>query len=386
MKGTAIVLDTPQDRAFAAARLVDGRLEDLILGPKSGDHRPAAGSRTAAKVIRKLPKSGAFCELENGAEGYLRDARAVEVGQTRILEVQSLPEPGKAVTLTTRLLYRGPRVILTPGAPGVNVSKKIGNSRERERLAAAVEAALRQETAGTTTPGEVGAIVRTAARNEEAEALRREVTSLVADWRDETERAYRTGGATPAPTEPLPKGILAEWCDPRPASILASPSLFEWLSLDHPVEGPSRLWGEPRLLDVLRAEPSPFDALGIWDEIDRLRAPEVALGDASMVIEPTRALVAVDVNTGSDFSPAAGLKTNLAAARDLPRQLRLRGLGGKVLVDFAPMPKAQRRTLEEALAKSFRPDPIETALVGWTTLGLFEIQRKRERWPLTELL
>ena len=58
-----------------------------------------------------------------------------------------------------------------------------------------------------------------------------------------------------------------------------------------------------------------------------------------MMIEPTRALVAVDVNTGPDTSPAASLKANIAAARDLPRQLRLRGLGGQVVVDFAPMPK-----------------------------------------------
>ena len=105
-----------------------------------------------------------------------------------------------------------------------------------------------------------------------------------------------------------------------------------------------------------------------------------------MAIEPTSALVAVDVNTGSDTSFAAGLKTNLVAARDLPRQLRLRGLGGQIVVDFAPMARKDQRQVEQVLRAGFKADGIETALVGWTGLGHFELQRKRERLPLSELL
>ena len=103
-----------------------------------------------------------------------------------------------------------------------------------------------------------------------------------------------------------------------------------------------------------------------------------------MVIEPTRALVAVDVNTGRDTSPAAGLKANLATARGLPRQLRMRGLGGQIVIDFAPMPKKDRRTVESALRAAFRADPVETTLVGWTTLGHYELNRARVRVPLSE--
>ena len=104
-----------------------------------------------------------------------------------------------------------------------------------------------------------------------------------------------------------------------------------------------------------------------------------------MMIEPTRALVAVDVNTGPDTSPAAALKANVAAARDLPRQLRLRGLGGQVVVDFAPMPKRDRHILDQVLKAAFKTDG-ESNLAGWTTLGLYELTRKRDRLPLSELL
>jgi Rne/Rng family ribonuclease len=108
----------------------------------------------------------------------------------------------------------------------------------------------------------------------------------------------------------------------------------------------------------------------------------VALAAGSMTIEPTRALVAVDVNTGADVSPAAGLKANLAAARELPRQLRLRGLGGQVVVDFAPLAIPDRPKVETALAAALRHDGIDTAIVGWTPLGHLELQRKRARRPL----
>ena len=102
-----------------------------------------------------------------------------------------------------------------------------------------------------------------------------------------------------------------------------------------------------------------------------------------MTVEPTRALVAVDINTGGDLSPAAALKVNLAAAAELPRQLRLRGLGGQVTIDFAPLARAERPRVERALARALADDGIETTVAGWTPLGHLELQRKRARRPGT---
>ena len=122
----------------------------------------------------------------------------------------------------------------------------------------------------------------------------------------------------------------------------------------------------------------------VADQIDALRVPEVTLGAATAYIEPTRALVAVDVNTPE--GGAGGFKANLLLARELPRQLRLRGLGGQIVLDLAPMPKKDRKAFESALRGAFRADPVETSLIGWTPLGHFELTRRRERRPLTELL
>jgi len=110
------------------------------------------------------------------------------------------------------------------------------------------------------------------------------------------------------------------------------------------------------------------------------------MGAGWMSLDSTPALVAIDVNTGGDFSPAATLKANRDAVRELPRQLRLRGMGGQIVVDFAPMSKRDRREIETMLKAAFRADPVETSLAGWSNLGLFELQRKRERRPLLECL
>ena len=156
------------------------------------------------------------------------------------------------------------------------------------------------------------------------------------------------------------------------------------------VDGPGaqetawRDWTTP-VPDMVEDRPGGFEAHGVLEQIDTLLTPRVALqGGGHMMIEPTRALVAVDVNSGPDTSPAASLKANIAAARDLPRQLRLRGLGGQIVVDFAPITKKDRAILDQVIKAAFRAEG-ESNLAGWTTLGLYELTRKRDRLPLAEV-
>jgi Rne/Rng family ribonuclease len=145
-----------------------------------------------------------------------------------------------------------------------------------------------------------------------------------------------------------------------------------------------REWSEPA--DVEQAA-GGLELHGALDAIEAAQGIREPLpGGAFLYVEPTRALVAVDVNTGADTSLAAGVKANMACARALPRALRLRGLGGQIVIDPAPMPKKDRRAFESALRTALRSDPEETTMVGWTPLGHYELQRKRSRVPLREML
>ncbi len=367
MKGRVLAIARQEAGGHIAALLQDGKLDDLLIDPPLSGHPPAVGAICVVRITRKLPKAGAFCEMSGGAEGFLRDARAVSAGDLKLVQVSSLPEPGKAVTLTTRLLFKGPRLILTPEAPGVNVSRRIGNTAERDRLTACVSNALAEKD----IPEGCGVIVRSAARNAEEDLLISELGMHVAAWTRARERLNAGTLHTGTEGDALTMALTA-WCDPLPVQVLCTPNLW--------AEAENDLYTlHPGLEARTVVEQDPIEASGADEELRMARGVTVPIAGGRMSLEGTRALVAVDIDTGGDFTPAAGLKVNLEVARALPRQLRVRGLGGLIVVDFAPMPKQHRRTLEEALRKAFRADPIETALVGWSPSGLFELQRKRER-------
>ncbi|MEO0700902.1 MAG: ribonuclease E/G [Pseudomonadota bacterium] len=388
MKGRVITKGETAQGAFVTALICDGRVEDIEVHPKgNANPMPAIGQVCYATITRILPNGrGAFCDLASGLGGFLRDSRDLRQGTRLPVQIASLPEVGKALPVRRNPLIKGPRVILTPAAPGINASRKLTDPEEKDRLTNAVAKALRAWESKTPASAELGAIIRTSAEGVAADRITAEVCTLLAAY-----RSIEMGEELPRTTwftKPglLSSDIVVEWLSETPDAILLDPSGASIAVAGLREHGPLNLWGDAVLADRIETDPNPLDTASVLACLDALQTPDVALATGSMIVEPTRALVAVDVNTGADFSAAAGLKANLSAARELPRQLRLRGLGGQIVVDFAPMPKKDRRTLEEALRKAFRADPVETSLVGWTTLGHYELQRRRERRPLHEVL
>ena len=338
MRGSLIALDSYKDRP-AAALLVDGRLEDLLIDP-ADDSLPLPGTIYRAIADRPMKGQGGMTlRLADGLHGFLRQAKGLAPGTPLLVQVTGFAEAGKAVPVTSRVLYKGRHAILTPGAPGTNISRKIKDEAQREALLMAVCDIELQDA---------GLILRSGAAGADPAEIADEVQEL-AD---------------------LAAAIANDSAGTEPELLFDGPDAhaLAW-----------REWGEPGVIDTSAGS---FATHGIDDMIAALADPFIPLGDGHAWIEPTHALVAVDVNTGGDTSPAAGLKVNLALARDLPRQLRCRGLAGQITIDFAPLAKRDRRQVEQALTKAFRGDPVETALVGWTPLGNFELQRKRERPPL----
>ena len=343
MIGRVIVLDEIGGRK-AAALLVDGQLEELLVDPV--DDTPLTGAIYRAVADRPMKgMGGMFVKLPGGESGFLRQTDGLAPGQRLLVQVTGPAEPGKALPVTSRLLFKGQLAIITPGAPGLNISRRIKDEVVRDGLQAVADAAM----AGADEY--VGLIVRSAAELAAPEDIAAEIAELRA----------------------LAAALMAD-LDGAPELLLEGASAQDTAWRD---------WADPAPDEVVEGG---FESHGVLDLIDALRGPRVDLGAGHMMVEPTRALVAVDVNTGSDTSPAASLKVNIAAARDLARQLRLRGLGGQVVVDFAPMPKKDRAILDQVIKATFRAEGGEVTLVGWTTLGLYEMTRKRDRQPLASLL
>ncbi|MFC2966874.1 ribonuclease E/G [Acidimangrovimonas pyrenivorans] len=347
MKGRVIALDEIAGRRVAAL-IADGRLEDIAFDPVEGDP-PVPGAIFRAVVGRPVKgQGGVFVKLPGGKSGFLRQVSRLSPGQRVLVQVSGHAEPGKAVPVTLRLLFKSRYCIVTPDAPGLNVSRRIRDEDMRADLTDLAKTAM--EGADAT----LGLIVRSAAE---------------AAGEDEVaDDILRMRG--------LAEAVLAD-LDGDPELLVDGPDAEEFAWTE---------WADPAP-DETAERPGAFAEFGVRELIDAALDPVVPLpAGASMVIEPTRALVAVDVNTGADTTPAAGLKANIAAARELPRQLRLRGLGGQVVIDFAPMPKKDRAVLDQAMKAAFRTAGAETSLAGWTPLGNYELQRKRDRMPLAETL
>jgi ribonuclease G len=345
MKGRLLILDEIAGRQ-AAALMVDGRLEELAIDPEGDVALPGAIYRAVADRPVK-GQGGIFVKLPGGGSGFLRQISGVAPGQRLLVQVTGPAEPGKAVPVTARLLFKSRFAIITPDAPGLNLSRQIKDEDRRAELATLAGAGM------TGADQRLGLILRSGCAEAAEDAIAEDIAAM----------------------RGLAEAVLAD--------LSGGPELL--------VDGPSahdlafRDWLDPAVDDA-DTEPESFERHGVIEAVEALLSPRVGLeAGASMMIEPTRALVAVDVNTGPDTTPAASLKANVAAARDLPRQLRLRGLGGQVVVDFAPMPKRDRHILDQVLKAAFKADG-DANLAGWTVLGLYEMTRKRDRLPLTALL
>ncbi len=344
MKGRVVILDEVAGRQCAAL-MVDGRVEELSIDP--ADDQPLPGAIYRAVADRPMKgQGGLFLRLPGGGSAFLRQVSGISPGQRLLVQVTGPAEPGKALPVTTRLLFKSRFAIVTPEAPGLNISRRIRDEEERAMLAELAQAGM----AGAD--GRLGLILRSACEGAETEAIAEDIAAMRA----------------------LAEAVLAD--------LAGEPELLVDGAVAHEIA--FRDWLDPAPDEVI-TEPGGFARLGADEAVAALMGARVGLsGGAHMVIEPTPALVAVGVNTRPHTSPAAALKANVAAARELPRQLRLRGLGGQVVVDFAPVPKKDRAILDQVIKAAFKSEG-EAHLAGWTALGLYELTRRRDRLPLSEL-
>jgi Ribonuclease G/E len=339
MKGRVIALGEIEGRA-ASALIVDGQLDDFLIDP-ADDSIPAPGAIFRAICDRPLKGQGGMMLRLPDGNAFLRAAKGLRPGQPLLVQVTGFAETGKAVPVTARILFKSKYAIVTPNAPGINVSRAIKDDEERVRLLEIAHDVMADDDSGL--------ILRSVAQTADDAAIAEDISAMLG----------------------LSHAVLGDATGDAPELLVDGPGAH------------ALAWRDWDTTSGIDDEKDAFANHEILDMFERLKSADVPLGAASAFVEPTRALVAVDVNTGADTSLAAGLKANIALARELPRQLRCRGLGGQIVIDFAPTAKKDRRQLEQVLKSAFRADSIDTTLVGWTNLGHFELQRKRERLPIS---
>lgn len=367
--------------------------------------RGVVGNVYLGKITRVLPgMQSAFVEFGLERAGFLhvadlwqhknsaaaRDAdkltpieKLVFEGQTLMVQVVKDPLGSKGARLSSQISLAGRYMVLLPQDSHVGMSQKIAGDAARAVLKTRLEAAL---PAGFQS----GLIARTQAADASTEQLAADIGMLTQLW-GEMQQLART---KPAPLQlhsdlTLAQRALRDLCTDATRSITVDGAdchseLQSFAARYMPAVLPK--------LQRHEGERPLFDLANIDDEVGRALERRVALkSGAYLVIDQTESMCTVDVNTGAfvghkNFDDTI-LRTNLQAAGAIARQLRLRNLGGIILIDFIDMTRADHRAQVQAeLERQLARDAVRTDIHGFTALGLMELTRKRTRESLSHQL
>jgi ribonuclease G len=363
----------------------DGQLVELIV--ERAGHESIVGNVYLGRIERVLPGlDAAFVDIGLERSGFL--ARIEGLDGARLAEgagvlVQATKDGvgEKGPALTMRLALPGRHLVYAPLEHGITLSRRIVDADERKRVGALVAAVAAPEGAYVVRTGAVAA--------SEAD-LRGEAARLSVLW--ERIESGRDQGAPPACLHLEPGAVarlLRDWAAAGLSRVVidgraAHTAALAFARANLPEIAPAiRLHGD--------AEPL-FELEGVEEEIDAALYPRVRLpSGGEIVIERTEALTVVDVNSGAHTARGRAedtiRDTNLEAAGEIARQIRLRGLAGRIVVDFIAMERTEdRRRVQQALERALAGDRSPVRVGGFSTLGLMEITRRRGRESLAEIL
>lgn len=297
----------------------------------------------------------------------------------QLVPVQIVKEPisTKGYRITTEISLPGRYLVLVPFSDSVSISKKIVERDERRRLLGLVQA---------VRPANFGVIIRTVAENADLEDIQRDLENLVEKWEAATD-ILRT--ATPksriigemSKASALMRDLLNESFDRILVDTKESYTIMrEFVK----TIAPDKL----EIVKLHNAKTSLFEVSGVERQLKVLFGKTVSLPSGGyLVIEHTEAMHVVDVNSGSSTGKGGGddyeansFKVNMEAAREVARQLRLRDIGGIVIVDFIDMRKPDyRRLLQEFMEDEMKNDRAKHTVLPLSKFGLMQITRQRVR-------
>ena len=300
--------------------------------------------------------------------------KVLKAGQEILVQVVKEPSGTKGAFLTSYLSIPGRYLVLTPGREQIGVSRKVGSDAERGRL---------REVLNSLSPGEgLGVIVRTVSEGASKTNLQRDLQMLKRVWRD-----VRKKGST----------------EEAPALIYQELGLAARAVRDYLTDDVTELWVNdqvmadeiseviammfPKRKDILQVHDdsgqSLFERFGLARQIAQVQSREVVLPSGGrLVFDQTEALMAIDINSGrtggkSNFEDMA-FKINLEAAQNIPLQLRLRDIGGQVVVDFIEMrDRSHWREVEKTFRNGMKEDRARHDVGKISSFGLLEVVRQR---------
>ncbi|MDT8410053.1 MAG: ribonuclease G [Wenzhouxiangellaceae bacterium] len=357
-----------------------GRVERVLPGMQAAFVNIGLG-RTAFLHAGEIAKSGPAVEsdaVDEMAEPQIPPiSELIREGQDLLVQVTKDPMGTKGARLTTQLSLPSRYLVYLPGTSSIGVSLRIENEAERTRLRTLVAEMLEQDNLPET-----GLILRTNADGVGVDELRRDLNYLRRLWDRIDSRMHENPGPGTCIYEDLSLALRAirdlmhggiERVRFDDASTLNRARTFAATFVNE--------WSDR--LELFSGSGPLFDLYGVEDEISRaLRRNVVLKSGGHLTIDQTEAMTTIDVNTGGfvggkNFADTI-YKTNLEAAQALARQLRLRNLGGIIIIDFIDMTDEEhKRQVLRVLNQSLARDPARKTVSAISDLGLVEMTRKR---------
>ena len=396
MNEQILVNVTPQETRVAVTE--QGVVQELHVERRSA--RGLVGNVYLGTVARVLPgMQSAFIDigLERAAFLHIADIwsardkqdngkpieRILSDGQTVLVQVIKDPIGSKGARLSTQISIAGRLLVYLPQEAHIGISQRIEDETERVLLKEKLQQLLPENESG-------GFIIRTVAEFASEKELKEDIDYLTRLW-----ARIKEGSTTVPPSSLIHQDlnlalrVVRDFVNEKTERILVdSRETFQLMKEFAENYTHSAL----AVLEPYTGDRPLFDLFGVEDEIERALARRVDLKSGGyLIIDQTEALTTVDVNTGGfvgvrSFDDTI-FKTNLEAAQVIARQLRLRNLGGIIIVDFIDMDNEEHKEAVLAeLKKNMSRDRTRLTLNGFTSLGLVEMTRKRTRESLAHIL
>jgi ribonuclease E len=390
-----ILINAVDPEECRIAKVTDSKLEDFRI--ESASRAITHGNIYKGIVTRVEPSlQAAFIDYGADRHGFLQKndvhsdyyqdltssnrnlKNLVKSGQELIVQVTKDPIMKKGGMLTTFISLPGRYTVLMPGSSNIGVSRKIEDEKERKRL--------KDIVAGLKVPEGFGLIVRTAGHEATKTKIDRDVRYLLRLWKTINKKAI----TDPAPSvlykdRSLVVRSIRDNFTPDVTGILiddetAYREVKDFIKIISPKH--------TKIVSLHKAGKPIFTKYQLEDQIASIFESRVKLkSGGSIVIQPTEALVSVDVNSGKatqkDTVEQTALTTNLEAAEEIARQLRLRDLGGLIVLDFIDMKdRRHKQDVEKAMKKFLKLDKARTKIGRISGFGLMEMSRQRIRPPI----
>lgn len=318
-------------------------------------------------------------ENENGEKPKKKNLKVNAVpklnkGQDILVQILKEPVKDKGVRVTSSISIPGRFCVLLPFDNQIGVSKKISDYKERKRL---------KKIARSIIPENYGLIIRTAARNQDENLLRADLQYLKDTWTgmEESVKNLKPPSLVYKDVSTTVSVIRDLFSNDISKVFIDSKKIYK--EIKHYVQFVQPLLVER--IEYYKGSRSIFVQYDVEEQIRSIMQKRVFLPSGGhIVIELTEAMIVIDVNSGKYAAKKEqelnSLKTDLEAAREIVRQLRLRDIGGLIVVDFIDLEDDRnRKKVYDELRKEFRKDRAKTAMLPMTDFGLMQITRQRVR-------